>query len=163
MSSTPPRILTAALVLPVTAVQDDLPSDAPIHAVETKQVERRGVEMVLRTERELGRAPTEQAFNNPGYDILSELPDGATIRIEVKARLAGAEDFHITHNEVITAKNAADAYRLALVRVDPAGLEHDEVRYLDRPFTGIELGGGADVTSLRCSWAKYWAKGQVPF
>lgn len=163
MSSTPPRILTAALVLPVVAVEDDLPPDAPIHAVETKQVERRGVELVLRTERELGRAPTEQAFNNPGYDILSELPDGATLRIEVKARLAGAEDFHITHNEVITAKNAAGAYRLALVRVDPAGPEHDEVCYLDAPFTGIELGGGSDVTSLRCSWAKYWAKGQVPF
>ena len=42
-----------------------------MHAIETKEVERRGVELVLAAERALGRAPVEQAFNNPGFDILS--------------------------------------------------------------------------------------------
>ena len=34
--------------------------------------------------------------------------------------------------------NAAPRYRLALVRVDPRGPEHDEVRYLENPFAGYD-------------------------
>ena len=64
--------------------------------------------------------PVEQAFNNPGFDILSTDRDGDTYRIEVKARLAGATDFFVTHNEVMTGKNAAPRYRLALVEGRPA-------------------------------------------
>ena len=48
-----------------------------------------------------------QAFNNPGFDILSLHPDGDWLCIEVKARIAGAKDFFVTHNEVLTANNAA--------------------------------------------------------
>ncbi len=91
-----------------------------------------------RTEPRLGREPEEQAFNNPGFDVLSRVPGGDPIRIEVKARIAGAEDFFVTHNEVMTAMNTAPRYRLALVRVDPRGPEHDEVRYLDNPFAGYD-------------------------
>lgn len=163
MSTTPPRILTSALVLPVEEVEVDLPRDAPIHAVETKEVERRGVELVMRTELALGREPDEQPFTNPGYDILSELGDGQSLRIEVKARLAGADDFFITHNEVMTSKNAGVAYRLALVSVDPNGPEHDQVRYLAEPFTAVEISGNADVTGLRCSWHKFWSRAREPF
>ena len=110
------------------------PTDAPMHAKETKEVERRGVDLVLARERELGRRPVEQAFNNPGFDILSTAANGDTYRIEVKARIEGAKDFFVTHNEVMTGKNAVPRYRLALVRVDPRGAQHDEVRYLDDPF-----------------------------
>lgn len=163
MSTTPPRILTAALVLPVAMVEPNLPRDAPIHAVETKEVERRGVELVLRTERALGREPTEQPFNNPGYDILSELGDGHSIRVEVKARILGADDFFITHNEVMTSKNVGTQYRLALVTVDPDGSERDQVRYLDEPFVGVEISGHTDVTGLRCSWQKFWDRAREPF
>ncbi len=163
MSSRPPRVLTAALALPLSAVQGDLPRTAPMRAVETKEVERRGVELVLATERALGRTPTEQPFTNPGFDILSEpAGGGGPIRIEVKARLAGASDFFITHNEVMTSKNAAPRYRLALVSVHPDGPGGDEVRYLSDPFTTVELGDAA-ATGLRVDWAKTWAKGQVPF
>lgn len=107
MSTKPPRILTAALVLPVGMLDSDLPASAPIHAKETKEVERRGVELVMACERELGRDPVEQAFNNKGFDILSASPSGDTYRIEVKARLDGAADFFVTHNEVMVGKNAA--------------------------------------------------------
>ena len=133
MQAKPPRVVTAALVLPLAAVETQIPEDAPMHAVETKEVERRGVELVLATERALGRTPVEQAFNNPGFDVLSVRDGEDPIRIEVKARIAGAEDFFVTHNEVLTALNSAPRYRLALVRVDPRGPEHDEVRYLENP------------------------------
>lgn len=164
MSARAPRVVTAALVLPVSVLDDTESTEqtAPLHAIETKEVERRGVDLVLRTEPSLGREPEEQPFNNPGFDVLSRVTGSDPIRIEVKARIAGAEDFFITHNEVMTAMNTAPRYRLALVRVDPRGPEHDEVRYLENPFTGYEL-GGFDATGVRGDWEKMWAKGREPF
>lgn len=162
MSTKPPRIVTAALVLPIGMLETDLPASAPIHAKETKEVERRGVELVLARERELGRKPVEQPFNNPGFDILSTDARGDTYRIEVKARIDGATDFFVTHNEVMVGKNAVPRYRLALARVDPRGAQHDEVRYLDNPFATTDL-GDFDATGVRGDWAKQWAKGKAPF
>lgn len=134
----------------------------PVHAVETKEVERRGVDLVLATERGLGREPEEMPFNNPGFDIRCPWGDGEMLRIEVKARIAGADDFHVTANEVLFGKNAGDNYRLALVRVDPAGPEHDEVRYLRRPFDGIEL-GGLESTRVTFSFDAAWERGVAPY
>lgn len=162
MSTKPPRILTAALVLPVDMVEGSLPTAAPIHAKETKEVERRGVELVLARERELGRKPVEQAFTNKGFDILSTASNGDTYRIEVKARLDGATDFFVTHNEVMVGKNAVPRYRLALVRVDPRGAQYDDVRYLDNPFANTDL-GDFEATGIRGDWDKTWAKGTGPF
>lgn len=162
MSTKPPHFVTAALVLPVGMLEGELPTSAPIHAKETKEVERRGVELVLARERELGRKPLEQAFNNKGFDILSTDSNGDTFRIEVKARIDGATDFFVTHNEVITGKNAVPRYRLALVRVDSRGAQYDEVRYLDDPFSTTEL-GDFEATGIRGDWAKMWTKGSVPF
>ena len=162
MQARPPRVVTAALVLPLAAVQAEIPEDAPMHAVETKDVERRGVECVLAAERALGRVPVEQAFNNPGFDVLSQRDGEDPIRIEVKARITGADDFFVTHNEVLTALNAAPRYRLALVRVDPRGPEHDEVRYLENPFARFDA-GDFDATGHRGKWETTWARGREPF
>jgi len=162
MQATPPRVVTAALVLPLSAVEEGFPRDAPMHAVETKEVERRGVDLVLAAERDLGRHPVEQAFNNPGFDVLSQRQGEDPIRIEVKARIDGAQDFFVTHNEVLTAMNSAPRYRLALVRVDPRGPEHDEVRYLENPFAGFDAGDFA-VTGHRGKWGATWTKGKEPF
>ena len=65
-------------------------------------------------------------------------------------------------NEVLTALNSAPRYRLALVRVDPRGPEHDEVRYLANPFTGFDAGNFA-ATAHRGKWDETWAKGREPF
>jgi superfamily II DNA or RNA helicase len=162
MSTKPPHIVTAALVLPIGMLEGEIPTTAPIHAKETKEVERRGVDLVMARERELGRKPVEQAFNNPGFDILSTDPKGDTYRIEVKARIDGAEDFFVTHNEVMTGKNAVPRYRLALVKVDQRGSQYDEVRYLDDPFATTDL-GDFEATGVRGHWAKTWAKGKSPF
>lgn len=162
MSTKPPRIVTAALVLPVRMVDSELPASAPINAKETKEVERRGVELVLARERALGRTPVEQTFNNKGFDILSSTSNGETYRIEVKARLDGAKDFFVTHNEVMVGKNAAPRYRLALVKVDPRGPDHDQVRYLDNPFATTDL-GDFEATGVRGDWNKMWNKGTEPF
>ncbi|MFI2473087.1 helicase-related protein [Nocardia xishanensis] len=162
MSTKPPTIKTAAIVLPISMVENRIPSGAPIHAKETEAVERRGVDRVMAEERKLGREPVEQAWNNKGFDILSTAQNGDTYRIEVKARIEGAEDFFVTHNEVMTGKNAYPRYRLALVEVDPRGPCHDEVRYLDNPFATTDL-GGFEATGIRGDWGRMWAKGMSPF
>lgn len=162
MSTKPPRIVTAALVLPIAMVNGELPASAPIHAKETKEVERRGVDLVMATELALGRMPVEQPFNNKGFDILSSDSGGDTYRIEVKARLDGAKDFFVTHNEVMVGKNAAPRYRLALVKVDLRGPAKDDVRYLDNPFASTDL-GDFDATGVRGDWNKMWNKGTEPF
>ena len=162
MQAKPPSVVTAALVLPLSAVASQISEEAPMHAVETKGVERRGVDLVLATERALGRAPVEQAFNNPGFDVLSARDGEDPIRIEVKGRLAGAEDFFVTHNEVLTALNSAPRYRLALVRVDPRGPEHDEARYLESPFARFDA-GDFDATGHRGKWETTWARAREPF
>ena len=67
----------------------------------------------------------------------------------------------ITRNEVLAAKNLGDDYRLALVRVYPDGPEHDQVRYLTRPFADT----GTDdfrVTRFTLNWARTWAEGGEP-
>jgi hypothetical protein len=110
----------------------------------------------------VGRLPIEQKFNNKGFDILSTSPNGDTYRIEVKGRLDGAKDFFVTHNEVMVGKNAVPRYRLALVKVDPRGPDHDDVRYLDDPFASTEL-GDFEATGIRGDWNKTWAKGLDPF
>jgi hypothetical protein len=128
------------------------------YARETAVVERRAVDATLRAERDLGRAPEEMPHYNPGYDVRSETEDGHVIRIEVKGRIEGATDFVITRNEVLTAKNLGDDYRLALVEVSAHGEDHDQVRYLTRPFDGT----GTDdfrVTRFTLNWARTWAEG----
>ncbi|MFD0206564.1 MULTISPECIES: helicase-related protein [Saccharothrix] len=163
LATKPPLIVTAALMLPLHVVETGIAADAPIRARETKAVERRGIDLVLATERALGREPHEQAFNNPGYDVLSVPADrGPSIRIEVKARIEGAEDFYLTHNEIATGKNAAPHYRLALVTVSRIGPEHDRVRYLAAPFAGVDFGDLA-ATGMRADWAKTWTAGTTPF
>ncbi|MGI5950365.1 MAG: helicase-related protein [Brooklawnia sp.] len=163
MSPLPPRISACAVVLPARDVMDELPADSPLrHAKDTAEVDRRGVAAVMAHERRLGRHPVEMAHNHKGYDIESHLPDGGMIPIEVKSRVAGARDFSISHNQVLLGKNSAPRYRLALVRVDQRDPDHDEVRYLDDPFSTTEL-GHFDTIGLLGDWDKTWNRGREPF
>ncbi|WBM79844.1 DEAD/DEAH box helicase [Cryobacterium breve] len=163
MASLPPRISAIALVLPADPV--DKEGDAPLHARNTKAVERRGVDAVLEAERALGRVPIEQPFNNPGFDVLSHCTGGPSLRIEVKARIDGADTFSITRTEVLTALNAAPDHRLALVRVSLDGTASDEIRYIEDAFAGAEALGLSDfgVEALTLSWSAMWSRGRAPF
>ncbi len=163
MQPRPPRIATAAVVLPASAVGGEQPGAPPIHALATAEVERRAVDLVLATERALGREPAEQARNNPGFDILSDPGDGSDpIRIEVKGRITGAKDFYITHNEVVVGLNSAPRHRLALVSVSDDGPQHDQVRYLADAFAGFDA-GDFNASGHYGDWDKTWQRGQEPF
>lgn len=163
MSPLPPRIISAALVLPAST--EGAGTSPAVDPLARKAVERRGVDAALAAERSLGRLPTEQPFNNPGFDILSKRPGGADLRIEVKARVFGSETFTITRTEVLLALNASENHRLVLVSVHPDGPEFDELRYIGNVFSGAEPSWLNDfgLVSQTMSWDYYWDLGSTPF
>lgn len=163
LSVRPPTIAGAALVISRGLLDRLLgrrQRPAASYARETAFVERRAIEAVLSAERSLGRQPQEMPHNNPGYDIRS-VADDRVVMIEVKGRIAGADDFTITHNEVLTAKNLGDGYRLALVEVSPDGPQADQIRYLSRPFDGTAT-DDFRITKLTLGWTKTWQQGSPP-
>lgn len=163
MSTKPPLIVAAALVLPAAMLDSELPDGTPARGVESSSIQRRSIELVLSRERAIGRLPEVQASSTPGYDILSiDSATGETYRIKVAARLTGATDFWVTHNEVITGKNARPRYRLALVQVDPDATAADEVRYLEDPFGTVDM-DDFQATGHKGDWKRYWARGRAPF
>jgi len=99
----PPTVDGGALVIPQGLVDRFLgrrSEPVAAYARETREVERRAVDAVLAAERVLGRVPTEMPHNNPGFDVRSEARDRRVIRIEVKGRIVGSDEFAITRNEV---------------------------------------------------------------
>jgi len=163
LSPLPPVVLGGALVIPrglLERLRGDRTADPSAYAHETQRVARIAVDAVLAAELALGRQPEEQPWNNPGFDILSRPSDGGPLLfIEVKGRIAGAQTFTITKNEVLHALNKRDDYVLALVRVD--GDRADQIRYVRQPFSGSEevLFG---VTSLNVDWPGMFARGAEP-
>ena len=163
LTLTPPHVPRVALVLPRSALGADAgPALPPAHARSTREVERRAVDAVLTAERALGREPEEMPPNNPGYDIRSVASDGHVIHLEVKGRLAEAEDFFVTFNEVLHGKNAAPRYRLALVSVSPEGAHCDEIRYLADPFARVHI-HDFSATGISGEWPAEWARCAASF
>jgi superfamily II DNA or RNA helicase len=164
VSALPPVVVGAALVLPtgLLAASGPAPATSPqITAAQREAVERRAVDAVLRAEESLGHLPTEMHRTNPGFDIRSEAPGGRLVFIEVKGRVAGADTFVVTRNEILHGLNVPDAWVLALVEVSPDGPAHDRVRYLRRPF-GDNVHLPFATTSATVSWRDYWERGGPP-
>lgn len=159
----PPVVAGCALVVPVGWLAKALGATelAPMRASDGYETDRRAIAAVLRAEKELGRIPEEMAHNNPGYDIRSLTPDGHLIHIEVKGRRAGAQDFYVSRNEVLVAKNRGDQHRLALVAVHPDGPEHDDLRYLIDVFADTEF-GDLKTEGIVLNWHDAWNKGGAP-
>lgn len=160
----PPAVGAKALVVGqglVDRLGGREPGTYAVDLAAAQEVDRRAVRATLAAERALGRSPEEMPHNNPGFDIRSRTADGHWVFIEVKGRSAGADEFHVTLREVNTAKNA-ERYRLALVSVSSDGEEHDQVRYLDAPFTGITI---TDLALTRTSWKwrDKWNDGREPW
>ena len=135
LSPLPPVVLGGAMIVPIGLLRkaagkgDALP---PSFALSTEESERRGMEAVMRTERQLGFIPRDVSEKNLGYDLESSIPDTGLLRfIEVKARIRGAATITVTKNEILTGLNKPDQFILAVVLLDPHG---EEVRYIRNPF-----------------------------
>jgi superfamily II DNA or RNA helicase len=164
MSTKSPLIVTAALVLPAAMLDSDAPAeDSTPSGLPSTSVERRSIELVLAQEHAIGRVPEPQESNPHGYDILSTDPvTGQTYRIKVIAHVAEAADFWVTHNEIVTGKNANPHYRLALVRLDQGHPIGGDVRYLDDPFANVEI-NDFQATGHATNWNRYWTNAKAPF
>jgi hypothetical protein len=99
---------------------------------------------------------------NEGFDVRSRTSDGDSIWIEVKGRIDGADEFHVTRSEVLQGWNTRPRHRLALVRVHPDGPEHDEIRYVDDAFANTVI-DEFEVTRVTYKWKTMWDRGQAPF
>jgi len=87
--------------------------------VESEEVERVGMEVVMAYERQQGREPVDVSAEKVGYDIRSKTPDGRKVRyIEVKAR-ARRGKVALTPNEWFSAQRLGSEYWLYVV-VDAA-------------------------------------------
>src|SRR5699024_8523946 len=141
-------------------VQSEQSASPQLFARDTKFSERRAVDLVLATERALGRLPEEQPRNNPGFDIRSTDRDGHVFYIEVKGKIEQSNTFTITTNEIEFSQSQGYRYRLALVSVSPDGAEHDQLRYVFDAFTHITP--SITTQSLNEEWKRYWHRGESP-
>lgn len=161
LSALPPRVTGAAIIVPQGLLERLGASRAPMELTprETKEVERRAVDAVLRLEKELGREPTEMPFHNPGYDVLSKDSAGNLRFIEVKGRIERGTDVTLTANEFRISQNNGEKSVLALVSV---GETTEDVRYLYNPFAR-EAELPFATTRITFKWSEMFAKGKEPY
>lgn len=156
IASNPPRLLAAALVLPIGLLRSAGIADAlPPPAVDgntaappppplpdekdpeaIKRVELAAMEAVMQAERDLGRGVRDVSADKYGYDVESYPrtgQEGEWRFIEVKGRIPGAKTVTVTSNEVHTALNKGDKFFLAICIVD--GESVDGPHYVRQPFT----------------------------
>ena len=143
LSSRPPDIVGGAMVVP-QGLLDRLSGPAePVPATgvrDVAEVDRSAVDAVMATERSLGRKPKEMPHNNEGYDIESREPDtGDLYFIEVKGRIEGADTVTVSRSQIIHSQNSPDRFILAVVEVPGDRNAQPTVRYVRRPFEGVEV------------------------
>lgn len=134
----PPRVLGAALVVPVGALVGAEQGPDMFARRDTKKIELIGMNAVMAIERELGNEPADVSAQKCGYDVESRVPEGgrdggpALRMIEVKGRVAGADTVTVSHNEVLCALNSPDSFILAIAEVEG---DRARMTYIMRPFT----------------------------
>lgn len=101
-----PSFVGIVRVLPRTEIEDAMRSD--------EEVERMGMEIAMKFERENGREPEDVSDAKIGFDIRSKEKDGRIRYIEVKAR-AGVGAVALTPNEWFKAQRLGDDYYLYVI------------------------------------------------
>ena len=164
LAALPPVVVGAALVVPAGLLhqpQERPAAEPAMFSLDRRAVEMRAVAAVVAAEEALDRDVTVMPPNNPGFDLRSVDPAGEVHFVEVKGRIAGADTFMVTRNEILHALNVPDAWLLALVEVSPDGPAQDRVRYVLRPF-GDRVHLPFDTTATMLSWPDYWDRGTEP-
>ncbi len=143
LSSRPPDIVGGAVVVPQVLLDRLTGTPQPVSGLRARdvaEVDRRAVDAVLETEWVLGREPREMPHNNEGYDIESRRPDtGDLYFIEVKGRIEGADTVTVSRRQIIHARNSPERFILAVVEVPEDRRAQPIVRYVRRPFEGVEV------------------------
>ncbi len=103
---TMPRFMGIIRVKPSEKINRAMQSDA--------EIERIGMEIAMKHERDNGRTPEDVSSQNLGFDIRSTDKDGIARYIEVKAR-AESGDIALTQNEWFKAHRFKEDYYLYVV------------------------------------------------
>jgi superfamily II DNA or RNA helicase len=106
LTMTNPSFVGIVRVLPRAETEEAMYSD--------EEVEKIGMEIVMKFERENGREPENVSKENLGFDIRSREKDGKIRYIEVKAR-AGVGSVALTQNEWFKAQRLGNDYYLYVV------------------------------------------------
>ena len=120
----PPAVLGGCLVVPAGFFRraEAVEEGGSPFGTRDREIERVAMEKVMETERRLGCIPRDVSAENRGYDIESRDPQTGKLRfLEVKGRQEDANTVTITKNEILTALNQPEAYRLCIVLVSTAG------------------------------------------
>ena len=109
---------------------------------------------VVERERALEHEPRNMSVEDRGYDIKSREAGTEHLRfIKIKGHRAGARAVTVTHNELVAAYNARDAYIPAVVPVE-RGIVH-EPNLPPGPGTGLRLRSQASPRSRgRSRWRR---------
>ena len=121
ISSQPPRIRGGMVVVPRGLLLARRPAGCAFSEdpAARRDIERKAMDAVMATERELGNQPEDVSARKVGYDVASYDPDADRMRfIEVKGRVDGADTVMITRQELITSLHEPKKFILALVLVE---------------------------------------------
>ncbi len=144
-----PMLIGAALVVTKQQIDilehgmngsKDVPSDYGVDAQTRREIESIGMKAVTEIETKAGNTTRDVSKDNCGWDITStpasvggKVPDN--MLIEVKARVSSNDVITVTHNEYLAGLNKGKKYTLALVLVNGADHNVEEVWYWNNPFT----------------------------
>ena len=155
----PSRVKGGAFIIPIGLLlklqgHPPVSPDDQATAEARKRVEMLAMDAVLATEKQLGNIPRDvSATRGIGYDIeskdpaLSDSHDYKLRFIEVKGRIAGADQVTLTTNEIRCAVNAPEQFILAVALVDQDSVQ--TLHYIKGfPFTDRGFGEASTAYKL---------------
>ncbi len=135
VSALPPAVLGGLLVVPagLISAMTGAPLPTAARVADTQASAARARAAVMAAERALGYVPVDREQDKLGYDIESAIPGTGRLRfIEVKGRVASADDVTVTKNELLYGLHQPDDLILAIVEFTSDDAER--VHYVRRPF-----------------------------
>ena len=163
ISPLPPVILGGLLVVPrglIASMTGERGADAAA-AVDTQAAAARARAIVMEIERNLGFEPEDVETKKVGYDVESRVPGTGRLRfIEVKGRIAEADHFTVTKNEILTALNKPEDFVLAIVEF--LSEQEHRVHYVREPFARSGITTDFNGASVNFPLAEMIARGSIP-
>jgi hypothetical protein len=163
ISPLPPVILGGLLVVPrglIASMTGERGADATT-SVDTQAAAARARAIVMEIERNLGFEPEDVELKKVGYDVESRVPGTGRLRfIEVKGRMAEADHFTVTKNEILTALNKPEDFVLAIVEF--LNEQEHRVHYVREPFARSGITTDFNGASVNFPLAEMIARGSSP-
>lgn len=130
-----PKFVGVVNVIPAEVVEEPMVRD--------DEIEKIGMQIAMKFERDSGRIPEDVSNENLGFDIRSKGPEGTRRYIEVKAR-AKIGDVAMTQNEWFSAQQLGDDYFLYVVW-NASNSSSSELLQIQNPALNLKAAEKFDV------------------